>query len=69
MGIVAHFWSKESGRPATAALDIIHLSGSDVGLEFVAETLKHAFDKTDLNATRIYRTIVESSGRIGRSQG
>ncbi|KAI6174554.1 hypothetical protein M3Y97_01003500 [Aphelenchoides bicaudatus] len=66
MGIVAHFWSMEEGRPATAALDIIHLHGQDKSLEMVAETLKHAFDKTDLNAARIYRTIVESSSETSK---
>ncbi|KAI6193016.1 hypothetical protein M3Y96_00973400 [Aphelenchoides besseyi] len=58
MGIVAHFWNED--KPDQAALDIIQLQDRPT-LEFVAETLKHAFDKTDLNATKIYRTIVESS--------
>jgi uncharacterized protein YkuJ len=61
MGIVAHFWNFEQSRAEMAALDIIQLN-ENPSLEFVAETLKHAFDKTDLNALKIYRTIVESSG-------
>ncbi|KAI6217986.1 hypothetical protein M3Y99_01737400 [Aphelenchoides fujianensis] len=60
MGIVAHYWNEERACAEVAALDMIQLQEAPT-LEFVAETLKHAFDKTDLNANRIYRTVVESS--------
>lgn len=61
MGIVAHFWNPVEKRPESAALDIIQLN-EHPSLEFIADTLKHAFDKTDLRPSMIYRTIVESSG-------
>jgi hypothetical protein len=61
MGIVAHFWNPEKRCAESAALDIVQLN-EHPSLEFVADTLKNAFDKTDLNPAIIYRTIVESSG-------